>query len=91
MNMTDEAQQVQQSIDELTFRQAMAELDGIVSKLESNTMELEDSLAAYERGVALLRSLRGRLDGAQQKVDVLMGELQEGASDEVIDSTLQKA
>lgn len=78
-------------IDDMTFRQAMSELDGIVAKLESNTLELEDSLAAYERGVALLRNLRGRLDGAQQKVDVLMGELEQGASDQEIDTTLQKA
>jgi len=78
-------------IEELTFRQAMAELDGIVAKLESNTMELEDSLAGYERGVALLRALRGRLDDAQQKVDVLMGELEQDASDEEIDTTLHKA
>lgn len=79
------------NIEEMTFRQAMAELDGIVAQLESNTLELEDSLAAYERGVALLRSLRGRLDGAQQKVDVLMGQLEEAPSDESIDTTLQKA
>lgn len=89
--MTDEQNAMKNDINEMTFHQAMTELDGIVSKLESNTMELEDSLAAYERGVSLLRNLRCRLDGAQQKVDVLMGELQKGASDDIIDSTLQKA
>ena len=40
-------------IEELTFREAMAELDGIVGVLESNSLELEDSLRSYERGVAL--------------------------------------
>ena len=65
----------------LTFRQGMAELDQIVAQLEGNTLELEDSLAAYERGVALLRNLRVRLDGAQQKIDVLMGELDTTVSD----------
>ena len=75
-------------IEELTFREAMAELDGIVGVLESNTLELEDSLASYERGVALLRSLQGRLATAQQKVDVLMGQLEPEVSDEVRDSTL---
>ena len=34
----------QTPISELTFRQAMAELTGIVNALESNTLELEDSL-----------------------------------------------
>ncbi|ANE22820.1 MAG: exodeoxyribonuclease VII small subunit [Eggerthellaceae bacterium] len=78
-------------ISELSFRQAMAQLDQIVAQLESNTLELEDSLAAYERGVALLRELRGRLDGAQQKVDALMGELEQDATDDEIDTTLHKA
>ena len=87
----EEAQKDATPIEELTFRQAMSELDGIVAKLESNTMELEDSLAASERGVALLRALRGRLDDAQQKVDVLMGELEQDASDEEIDTSLHKA
>ena len=62
-------------IEELTFREAMAELDGIVGVLESNSLELEDSLRSYERGVALLAALQGRLAEAQQKVDVLMGDL----------------
>ena len=39
----------------------MAELDGIVGVLESNSLELEDSLRSYERGVALLAALQGRL------------------------------
>ncbi|WP_283171360.1 exodeoxyribonuclease VII small subunit [Curtanaerobium respiraculi] len=77
--------------ENLTFRQGMAELERIVAQLEGNSLELEDSLAAYERGVALLRDLRGRLDGAQQKVDVLMGELEQDATDEEIDTTLHKA
>ena len=45
-------------IEEMTFREAMAELDDIVRALESNALELEDSLARYERGVALLASLK---------------------------------
>ncbi len=80
--------QTKKPIEELTFREAMAELEGIVGMLESNTLELEDSLAAYERGVALLRALQGRLAGAQQKVDVLMGTLEPEVADDVRDSTL---
>lgn len=80
--------QNEKSIEQLTFREAMAELDGIVGTLESNTLELEDSLAKYERGVALLRALQGRLSDAQQKVDVLMGQLEPEVSDEQRDTTL---
>lgn len=75
-------------VEDLTFREDMAELDGIVGVLESNTLELEDSLASYERGVALLRALQGRLATAQQKVDVLMGQLEPEVSDEQRDTTL---
>lgn len=75
-------------VDTMTFRQAMAELDTIMTTLESNTLELEDSLRAYERGVELLRALKARLSDAQQKVDVLMGELVEEPSDEERDTTL---
>lgn len=80
--------QNEKPIEQLTFREAMAELDGIVGTLESNTLELEDSLAKYERGVALLRALQGRLSDAQQKVDVLMGQLELEVSDEQRDTTL---
>ncbi len=75
-------------LDQMTFRQEMAELDRIVSVLESNTLELEDSLASYERGVTLLADLKSRLSDAQQKVDVLMGQLDAPADDATTDTTL---
>ncbi|MDD7368948.1 MAG: exodeoxyribonuclease VII small subunit [Berryella intestinalis] len=75
-------------IEELSSREAMAELDAIVGMLESNTLELEESLVRYERGVALLRALKGRLGEAQQKVEVLMGELSGDKDDEARDTTL---
>ena len=49
----------------LTFREAMNELNAIVEALESNTLELEESLTKYERGVALLRYLKTSLADAQ--------------------------
>lgn len=75
-------------VEQLTFRQALAQLDEIVGKLESNTLELEDSLVGYERGVALLGSLQTRLSQAQQKVEVLMGELDAAPDDKTRDATL---
>ncbi len=75
-------------IQDMTFREAMNELDGIVRKLESNTMELEDSLESYERGVALIADLQKRLGTAEQKVEMLMGELSGAQDDAVRDTTL---
>lgn len=78
----------QKPIDEMSFREAMTELEGIVTLLESNTLELEDSLKNYERGVALLASLQKRLSAADQQVEVLAGELASRGSDEEQDTTL---
>lgn len=75
-------------VEDLSFREALAQLDAIVGKLESNTLELEESLVGYERGVALLGSLQKRLTEAQQKVDVLMGELEAAPDDKTRDATL---
>ena len=75
-------------VEEMTFREASAELDGIIRHIESNTLELEDTLKAYERGVALIASLQKRLSEAEQKVDVLMGELSGQQDDQIRDTTL---
>lgn len=76
---------------DLSFREAMTELSGIVEALESNTLELEDSLEQYERGVALLRYLKTSLNDAQQKIEVLMGQLESAPDDTQIDNELSKA
>ena len=78
----------EKTIEELTFREAMDELDRIVALLEGNSLELEDSLKNYERGVALLAALQKKLADAEQKVEVLMGELAGEKDDAERDSTL---
>ena len=81
-------QGIDKPIENMTFRESMEELDGIVRLLESNTLELEDSLKAYERGVSLIASLQKRLGEAEQKVETLMGELSGEQDDAVRDTTL---
>ena len=81
-------EQEENPLEELTFREAMAELDRIVALLEGNTLELEDSLKHYERGVSLLALLHKKLDDAEQKVEVLMGELSGEKDDSERDTTL---
>lgn len=78
-------------IEELSFREAMAELEHIVTLLESGTLELEESLERYTRGVTLLSNLQERLGAAEQRIEVLMGELSETPDDETQDTTLLKA
>lgn len=76
---------------ERSFKEGMEELEGIVAELESGSLELEDSLEKYAKGVRLLSELQGKLTSAQQKVEVLMGELEEAPADEVQDTTLLNA
>ena len=80
----------EQKVD-LTFREAITELGQIVEALESNKLELEESLVKYERGIVLIRLPRGRLENAQQRVDAPKGELGMPVNDDVVDTTLQKA
>lgn len=91
MTMSESTPTSSTPVEELTFREAMNELNTIVAELESNTLELEASLTSYERGIQLLRYLRQSLSSAQQKVEVLMGELETPQDDDVIDSNLSKA
>ena len=73
--------------EELSFGSALAELDQVVAALESGQLELEESLSQYERGVSLLRALQGKLSDAQQKVTMLIGELEgESTEDAATDS-----
>ena len=60
----------------MTYREATAELEQVVRALESNQLELEESLELYKRGVELLASLRARLAAAEQQVSALMGQIE---------------
>ena len=66
-------------VDQMTFKEASVELEQIVRELESGDLELEDSLDRYGRGVELLKSLRERLAGAEQKVRILLDATDEAA------------
>ena len=71
------------AIEDMSFKEGLLELDQIVRALEGNQLELEASIESYERGVALLGALQKRLNEAQQKVTVLMGELEPESSDDI--------
>jgi exodeoxyribonuclease VII small subunit len=56
----------------LSFEDAMRELEAIVGRLEQGGATLDESLGAFEKGVALLRVLHGRLDEVEKRVEVLV-------------------
>lgn len=53
------------------FEQSLDELEQLVQKMEHGEMSLEDSLAAYERGVGLYRRCQGALEQAELRVRLL--------------------
>ena len=63
------------NVESLSYKEASQELELIIRSLEAGDMELEDSLASYTRGVELLKSLRTRLADAEQKVSVLLADV----------------
>jgi exodeoxyribonuclease VII small subunit len=69
-----------------TFKEAIEELEKITDSLESGEIELEKSLALFERGVELIKYCQDKLDGAQAKVELLVdslsGEIEAAALDE---------
>lgn len=58
-------------LDDLAYETLIDELDGVVRQLEASELTLEESLQAFERGVKLAKAAEGRLDQAEQRVEVL--------------------
>ena len=54
------------------FEEALGELEAIVQRLEKGELPLEESLAAFERGIGLVRQLAQRLADVEQRVEVLL-------------------
>ena len=54
------------------FETAMQDLEQIVERLEQGDLSLEESLAAFERGVLLTRTCQTALKEAEQKVEILL-------------------
>jgi exodeoxyribonuclease VII small subunit len=65
-------------LDNLTFEQALTELEQIVRQLEDGKITLEESLARYETGVHLLKRCYNQLAKAEQRIQLLTGQDQDG-------------
>jgi exodeoxyribonuclease VII small subunit len=57
---------------QLDFETAMRDLEELVDRLERGDLPLEESLAAFERGVSLTRTCQTALKDAEQKVEILL-------------------
>ena len=56
------------------FEKSLESLEELVRELETGDKGLEDSLALFEKGVALAKDLTARLDDAKTKIEALSVE-----------------
>ena len=64
----------QPKVDELSYEQALTELEMIVSSLEVNKLSLEDSLTLFERGQVLTKHCIELLDKAELRIKKLSAD-----------------
>lgn len=68
----------QTPIADMKFETALAELEAIVASMEGGQLELEASIAAYRRGMELMKHCQAQLTDAEEQIRVLEnGELRE--------------
>ncbi|MEW6407007.1 MAG: exodeoxyribonuclease VII small subunit [Chloroflexota bacterium] len=64
----------EKSVEELTYEEALAELEQIVAALEGEGNPLEEAMKLFERGQALVTRCGALLEAAQLKVEKLAGD-----------------
>ena len=60
--------------ENLSFEEAINELSQIVNEMEKGELPLDAALKHFERGIALASASSNKLEQAQQKVQLLMGQ-----------------
>ena len=70
---------------EMTYEQAVSELEEIISKLESGEASLDDSIALYSRGMELSKFCKEKLDAIEKKISFLS---QDGAVESAFGETV---
>jgi exodeoxyribonuclease VII small subunit len=58
-------------VAEMSFEEAMAALEAVVSALEKGEVPLEQSIALYDRGAALKAHCAAKLAQAEEKVELI--------------------
>lgn len=53
----------------MSFEQALKALEGVVQRLESGEVPLDESISLYEQGEALRKHCQARLDAAQARIE----------------------
>ena len=68
------SKKIEKSVEELTYEEALAELEEIVYSLEGEQSQLEESIKLFERGQALAAHCGMLLEAAELKVKQVAGD-----------------
>ena len=70
--------------DNTNIEKLLKELESIVAKMEDDSLNLEDSLQSYEKGIGLVKSAQESLKKIEQRVQILSqkNELEEFNADD---------
>jgi exodeoxyribonuclease VII small subunit len=70
--------------DNTNIEKLLKELESIVTKMEDDSLNLEDSLQSYEKGIGLVKSAQESLKKIEQRVQILSqkNELEEFNADD---------
>jgi exodeoxyribonuclease VII small subunit len=69
------SKKVEKKVEELTYEEALAELEEIVSSLEGEQSQLEEAIKLFERGQALASRCGVLLEAAELKVKQVVGDV----------------
>ncbi len=61
----------EKAVSEMTFEEAMAALEAVVSQLERGEVALDQSISLYEKGAALKAHCATKLKAAEEKVELI--------------------
>ena len=60
--------------ENINLEKLIAELESIVNKMESDDLNVQDSLKSYEKGISLIKNAQNKLKKIEQKVEILSKE-----------------
>jgi exodeoxyribonuclease VII small subunit len=68
------SKKAEKSVEELSYEEALGELEEIVSRLEEEQIQLEEAIKLFERGQALAARCGVLLEAAELKVKQVVGD-----------------
>ena len=63
--------------NDISFEEALKDLEKIVEDLNNGDMELEKAITAYEKGIQLKNICEDRLKNAQERIELIQNKKQE--------------